>query len=117
MIEPDDLEIELSRLPTPTPPAVLVERVRRLAHLELASRADDSLNRMVLAFLLVFSWTLATVGLAAVSVASAGTLSILRAVRGATLGWSLAYFAAAWVSGATLFVVLGLHHRKQRRIA
>jgi hypothetical protein len=117
MNEPDDLEIELSHLPTPTPPVALVERVRRLAHLELASRADESLNRMVLAFLLVFSWTLATVGFAAVSVASAGTVSILGAMEGATLSWSLAYFAAAWVSGATLFVVLGLYHRKQRRFA
>jgi hypothetical protein len=118
----DFLEDELRRLPTPRPPAALVERVRRVAHLELASRADEKLNRLVLVFLLVFSWTLALVGFLAVRVVAAGTVSVLglAALQGSTLtsfNWSLVYFAAAWISGAILFVVLGLHARKQRRIA
>jgi hypothetical protein len=112
------LEGELRRLPTPMPPRALVERVRQLAHLELASRADEKLNRLVISFLLLFSWTLAFAGFLAVRVAAAGTVSILGLadLQGSSLSWSAAYFAAAWISGALLFVILGLH-RKQRRIA
>jgi hypothetical protein len=114
----DELASELRRLPTPMPPPELVERVRRLAHLELAGRADEKLNRLVLAFLLAFSWTLALLGFAAVRVLSAGTLSVLSeaAVRGSNVSWTAAYFAAAWVSGAALFVIVGLHHRKLRKV-
>jgi hypothetical protein len=115
----DFLEDELRRLPTPRPSALLVERVRRLAHLELASRADEKLNRLVLAFLLVFSWTLALVGYYAVRVVASGTVSALglASLQGESLNLSLIYFAAAWTSGAFLFVVLGLYARKQRRLA
>jgi hypothetical protein len=115
----DSLEDQLRRLPTPQPPPALVERVRRLAHLELASRADEKLNRLVLVFLLVFSWTLALVSFLAARVVAAGTFSILglAALQGSSLNWPLAYFAAAWISGASLFVVIGLHARRQRRMA
>jgi hypothetical protein len=115
----DPLEDELRRLPTPRPPSALVERVRRLAHLELASRGDEKLNRLVLVFLLVFSWTLALMGFLTVRVVAGGSLSGLglAALERSSFNWSLAYFAAAWMSGAFLFVVLGLHARKQRRIA
>jgi hypothetical protein len=117
----DELAAQLRRLPTPMPPAVLVERVRRLAHLELAGRADEKLNRIVLAFLLGFSWTVALVGFLAVRVTAAGAASFvdLAAFRSplGSLGWSIAYFAGVWMTGAALFVILGLHHRKQREIA
>ena len=115
----DGLGAELRRLPTPMPPSALVDRVRRLAHLELAGRADEKLNRLVLVFLLVFSWTVALVGFLAVRVAAAGTVSILglAALQGSGLSWSVVYFAAAWISGASLFVILGLHYRKLRRVA
>jgi hypothetical protein len=115
----DPLEDQLRRLPTPQPPPALVERVRRLARLELATRADERLNRMVLAFLLAFSWTLALAGFLAVRAVAEGTFSVrgLAALGGSTFSWSLLYFAAAWISGAFLFVALGLHVRKQRMIA
>jgi hypothetical protein len=115
----DGLASELRRLPTPMPPPALVERVRRLAHLELAGRADEKLNRLVLVFLLVFSWTVALMGFLAVRVFAAGTVSMLglAALGGSAFSWSLAYFGAAWISGAVLFVLLGLHSRKQRKIA
>jgi hypothetical protein len=119
---PEELEslgTELRRLPTPMPPPALVERVRRLAHLELASHADEKLNRLVLVFLLVFSWTVGLVGFFAVRVVASGTASVLglAALQGSSLSWSAIYFGAAWISGALLFVILGLHHRKQRRFA
>jgi hypothetical protein len=112
------LAAELRRLPTPMPSPALVERVRRIAHLELASRADEKLNRLVLVFLLVFSWTLALVGFFAVRVVAAGTVSVLgiAALQGSSLSWSVVYFGAAWVSGAILFVVLGVQYRKSRSV-
>jgi hypothetical protein len=115
----EELAAELRRLRTPMPPPALVDRVRRLAHLELAGRADEKLNRLVLMFLLVFSWTVALAGFLAVRVVASGTVSVLSlaALQGSSLSWSVAYFAAAWITGAALFVILGLHYRKQRRIA
>ena len=115
----DGLAVELRRLSTPMPAPELVERVRRLGHLELARRADERLNRLVLSFLLLFSWTLLLAGFLAVRVVAAGTVSILglAAFQGSSLSWSAAYFAAAWISGALLFVILGLHHRKRRSLA
>ena len=84
-----------------------------------AEAVCERLNRLVLAFLLVFSWTLALVGFFAVQVVASGTVSALglASLQGETLNWSLLYFAAAWTSGAFLFVVLGLYARKQRRLA
>jgi hypothetical protein len=115
----EELGAELRRLRTPMPHPTLVDRVRRLAHLELAGRADEKLNRLVLVFLLVFSWTVALAGFLAVRVVASGTVSVLglAALQGSSLSWSVAYFAAAWITGAALFVILGLHYRKQRRIA
>ena len=115
----EELGAELRRLRTPMPPPALVDQVRRLAHLELAGRADEKLNRLVLVFLLVFSWTVALSGFLAVRVVASGTVSVLglAALQGSSLSWSVAYFAAAWITGAALFVILGLHYRKQRRIA
>jgi hypothetical protein len=120
--EMEKLALELRRLPTPMPPAALVERVRRLAHLELASRADERLNRLVLAFLLAFSWTVAVLGFFVVRVVATGTLSAmglaaLQGPEGPSLSWSLAYFASVWVTGAAVFVILGIYSRKQRRTA
>lgn len=103
--ELDALGLELRRLPTPRPPAALVSRVRRLAHLELARRAEERLSRLVLAFLLLFSWTVSLVAFLAVRLLSGES------------SWSVAYFVSAWISGAAVLVLLGVHVRKERRLA
>jgi hypothetical protein len=116
----EELEVlgrHLRRLPTPMPPEALVARVRRLAHLELAGRADEKLNRLVLMFLLVFSWTVSLVAFFAVRLLSGESLELLGAASASTFSWSLAYFGAAWVSGGAILVLLGLHVRKERRLA
>jgi hypothetical protein len=114
----DELDVlgrELRRLPTPMPPEALVSRVRTLAHLELAGRADERMNHLVLAFLLVFSWTLSLFALYAVRLLSGEGL--LGIATGATLSWSVTYFVSAWISGATVLVLLGLHVGRERRLA
>ena len=109
------LSLELRRLPTPMPSEALVSRVRRLAHLELAARADDRLNRLVLVFLLLFSWTVSLFALLAVRLLSGE--SLLGSATGSMLSWSVAYFVSAWISGAAVLVLLGFHVRKERRLA
>jgi len=109
------LSLELRRLPTPMPSEALVSRVRRLAHLELAARADDRLNRLVLVFLLLFSWTVSLFALLAVRLLSGE--SLLGSATGSMLSWSVAYFVSVWISGAAVLVLLGFHVRKERRLA
>jgi hypothetical protein len=109
------LSLELRRLPTPMPPEVLVSRVRRLAHLELAGRADERLNGLVLVCLLLFSWTVSLFAFLAVRLLSGE--SLLGSAMGSTLSWSLSYFVSAWISGAAVLVLLGFHVRKERRLA
>lgn len=113
--ELDVLSLELRRLPTPLPPEALVFRVRRLAHLELAGRADERLNGLVLVFLLLFSWTVSLFAFLAVQLLSGE--SLLGSATGSTLSWPVAYFVSAWISGAAVLVLLGFHVRKERRPA
>jgi hypothetical protein len=113
--ELEALSLELRRLPTPMPPEALVSRVRRLAHLELAGRADERLNGLVLAFLLLFSWTVSLSTFLAVRLISGE--SLLGTALWSPLSWSVAYFVSAWISGATVLVLLGFHVRKERRPA
>jgi hypothetical protein len=109
------LSLELRRLPTPMPPEAVVSRVRRLAHLELAGRADERLNRLVLAFLVLFSWTVSLFAFLGVRLLSGG--SLLGRVTGSTVPWSVAYFVGAWIAGAAVLVLLGFHARKEGRLA
>ena len=113
--ELEALSLELRRLPTPMPPGALVSRVRRLAHLELAGRADERLSGLVLAFLLLFSWTVSLSTFLAVRLISGE--SLLGTALWSPLSWSVAYFVSAWISGATVLVLLGFHVRKERRPA
>jgi hypothetical protein len=113
--ELEALSLELRRLPTPTPPEALVSRVRRLVHLELAGRADERLNRVMLVFLLFFSWTVSLVALLAVRLLSGEGL--LGSALGSTLTWSVAYSVSAWISGAAVLALLGFHVRQAGRLA
>ena len=113
--ELEALGLALQRLPTPRPPEALVSRVRTLAHLELATQADESLNRLVLALLLVFSWTASLVPVLAVRLLTAENL--LASAMGRTLSWSVASVAFVWISGAAALVVLSVYVRKERRLA
>jgi hypothetical protein len=115
--ELEALALELRRLPTPLPPEALVSRVRRLARLELAEQADERLNRLVLVFLLLFSWTVSLLGFLAVRLLRAQTIALLGSVTGSTLSWSAAYFAATWLSGAAVLVLLGFYGRREGRLA
>jgi hypothetical protein len=113
--EMEALSLELRRLPTPLPPEALVSRVRRLAHLELAGEADERLSRLVMVFLLLFSWAVSLFTFFAVRLLSG--VNLLGSVTGSTLSWSAAYFVYAWISGAAILVLMGFYARKERRLA
>jgi hypothetical protein len=108
---------DLRRLPTPTPPATLVARVRRLAHLELAEQADEKLNGLVLGFVLFFSWTVTVLSVLAVRLLRDGSVALFGIANGSSLSWSAAYVAATWFSGAAVIVLIGVHRRREGRLA
>jgi len=104
--DPESLEEELRRIPTPMPPPGLLSRVRRLGHLELARRSEERQNRLMLIFLLCFSWTVGLFPLIAV-----------RLVGGPAPEWTGAYFLSTWIAGTAVLIVLGVHVRRERRLA
>jgi hypothetical protein len=116
----EELSLALRRLPTPMPPAALVERVRRQGHLELADRADEKVNRLVVGFVIFFAWTLNVFVFAAVRLLSGE--SLLRIATGSmswwsAWSWSTGYFVAVWLTGVAMLVVLGVHVRRERGLA
>ena len=124
MTEPERIEDELEalsralrRLPTPRPPDALVSRVRRLAHLQLEVRSEEKLDRPVLVFLLLFSWTVSLFTLLVVRLLQVARFELIGNPAAWTLSWSVVYFAYAWVLGAAVLVVLGVYVRKERRLA
>jgi hypothetical protein len=122
MTDRDELDPELEalgaalrRLPTPMPPEALVSRVSRLGQLELAGRADERLNRLVVGFVLFFVWTVNVFVFAAVRLLSGDHL--LRIAAGATVSWPVAWFVFAWISGVAVLMLLSLHVRRERGLA
>jgi hypothetical protein len=114
---PEELEalgLALQRLATPMPPPGLVERVRRLGHLELAGQADERMSQLVLGFAIFFAWTVNVFTFAAIRLLSGG---LLRITTGSAWSWSAAYFVSAWLSGAAVLILVGIHVRRERGLA
>ena len=112
----EDLEalgLALRRLPTPMPPATLVAEVQRRGHLELAGRADEQLNRLVVGFVIFFAWTVNVFAFAAFRVLS----GLFRIGSGSAWSWSAGYFVAAWFSGVAVLILVGIHVRRERGLA
>lgn len=111
----DALSVALRRLPTPMPPVVLVERVRRLGHLELAGRADERLNALVLGGVILFVWTVNVFAFAAIRLLTGEGL--LRMMTGSALPWTAGYFVTAWLMGAAVLILAGIQVRRERGLA
>ena len=109
-----ELTAGLRALPTPEPSPLLVARVMRQLELELAARSDERLNLVVVVFLLLFSWTVTVTGFVLFRLLSGEGLSLVGALSGASLNWSLSYFGIAWVGGAAAVVALSVYARKRR---
>jgi hypothetical protein len=114
----EELELlshELRRLSTPMAPEALVSRVRRVGRLELADRADERLSRLVLVFLLLFSWTMTLLGVVAVRILGGDNFELLGRATGSALSWSVVgYFVVAWTAGAAVLLLVGVNVRERR---
>ena len=115
--ELEALSLELRRLPTPMPPAALVERVRRRGHLELADRAEEKVNRLVVGFVIFFAWTLNVFVFAAVRLLSGESLLRIATGSMSPWSWSAGYFVVVWLTGVAMLIVLGVHVRRERGLA
>jgi anti-sigma factor RsiW len=100
-------------LPTPQAPAALVERVRIRAAAELAAQAEERFNHRVLAFLVLFSWTVAF-----------ASWPIVRFVIQEVLGWFhvqqiwfgvVGYTLLGWLTAGVAAGLLGGRARAARR--
>jgi hypothetical protein len=113
--ELDALARALQGLPTPMPPGPLVARVRERGHLELAGRADERLSGLVLGFVIFFVWTVNVFAFAAVRFLTGE--SLLRMATGSALSLSVGYYVAAWLTGAAVLILAGIHVRRERGLA
>jgi anti-sigma factor RsiW len=106
----------LRRLPIPQPAAELVVRTHARVALRMEMQADQRWEQWVMILLMLFGWLL-----------TVATWLVVRFLSGNYLIWLTPGFTRPWlgVSGYTMLlwftggiaaVVLGLRHRRERRI-
>jgi anti-sigma factor RsiW len=107
----------LKRLPTPQPSAALVERVRARMEDVAATQSDRRWNHGVLAFLVLFSWTLTLASWPIIRLVTHGVESWLDV--GFTSSWTdlIGYTALGWATAGVAAIVLALQKRRERRLA
>ena len=111
------LTARLRRLPTPQPPAGLVERTRVRMEAQLSAESERRWNQRVMVFLVLFAWTITLASWPIVRLFSSGVASWLD-LRFTNLWIGLAgYTALAWVAAGVAAVTLGLRHRRSGRTA
>ncbi len=111
------LAASLKRLPTPQAPSMLVERTRSRVALELAAIAERRKSYWVMAFLVLFSWTVTLVTWPVVRLLSGGVLSWLDLSFNQTWFGLAGYTALGWVTAGVAAAVLGLRRRREGRFA
>jgi anti-sigma factor RsiW len=111
------LAVSLKRLPTPQAPPMLVERTRSRVALELAAVAERRKSHWVMAFLVLFSWTVTLVTWPVVRLLSGGILSWFDLSFSQTWFGLAGYTALGWLTAGVAGAVLGLRRRRERRFA
>jgi anti-sigma factor RsiW len=105
----------LRRLPTPQPPAGLVEMTRGRVALQLAEREERRWDQGVVVAVVMFGWLLVV-----------ASWLVARFLSGSYLGWLSPGFARPWLgfsvysgliwlTGGIAAVMLGLRRRRERR--
>jgi len=107
----------LRRLPTPQPPAPLLERTRARVEWRLAEEAENRWNHRVLVFLILFAWTLTLASWPVVRLMSSGLLGWFDPGFGRTWLSLAVYTALLWLTGGVAAATLALRRRRERRIA
>lgn len=111
------LERGLRGLPTPQAPAMLVERTRSRVTLELAAIAERRRSHWVMAFLVLFSWTVTLVTWPIVRMLTGGVLSWLDLNFNQTWFGLAAYTVLGWLTAGVAAAVLALRRRREGRLA
>jgi anti-sigma factor RsiW len=109
-----ELGTALRHLPTPQPPALVIERVRARAEAELAAQAEGRWNFGMLVFLVLFSWTLTLASWPIVRLMTEGMFGWLK-LQQTWLALAV-YTAVAWLTAGVAAALLGLRQRAARRI-
>jgi len=111
------LAAALKRLPTPQAPAMLVERTRSRVAVELTATAERRKSHWVMAFLILFSWTVTLVTWPIVRMLSGGVLSWLDLSFNQTWFGLAAYTALGGLTAGVAGAVLSIRRRRERRFA
>jgi anti-sigma factor RsiW len=108
-----DITAALRRLPTPQPSPAVAERARARAQAELATQADERWNYQVLAFLVMFSWTLVLASWPIIRLMTEGIFSWLE-LRQTWVGLA-GFTVSGWMGTAVAAGFLGWRQRAARR--
>jgi len=107
----------LRRLPTPQPSRALFERTRAMVSAQMAERAEQRQNRIVLLLLVFFSWAVTIVSWPVFRFATGGLLSLLD-IRFHETWLIFAIFSAlTWLAGGSAAVLLAARRQQERRLA
>jgi len=106
----------LRRLATPQPSSTLFERTRTMVADQLAAKAEARQNRIVLFFLVLFSWLVTLVSWPVFRLATGGLLSMLD-IRFRQLWLVFAIFSGlTWLGGSSAALLVSLHRQHERRL-
>ena len=112
-----EITAALRRLPTPQPPAGLVERTRiRLAHQE-ATRAQQRGNQILLVCLIAFAWALTFLSWPVLQLVGEKVVRLFDIpFSNFTLAWII-YSAAAWLATGVVGIAIGGRRQREGRLA
>lgn len=107
----------LRRLPTPQPPAALIQRTKALAEARLEEEADARWQRNAMIFVVAFAWVLTIVSWPLVRVATQGLAELLNPRLNQTWISFAGSATLVWLTGGVAAVMLSLRQRRERRLA
>ena len=107
----------LERLPTPLAPAAMVERARLAVNAHLAAEAERRWNRKVLAFLILFAWTITLAGWPVFRLVAQGVAGWLDPSFDRTWLALVTYTVITWMTAGVAAALLALRRRHERRLA
>jgi len=106
----------LRRLATPQPSSALFKRTRMVVIDQLAAKAEQRQNRIVMIFLVLFSWAVTVVSWPIFRFATGGLLSLLD-IRFRQMWQFFAIFSAlTWLASGSAALLLSLRRQHERRL-
>lgn len=107
----------LRRLPTPQPSRTLLERTRAMVTAQIAVRAEQRQNRIVLTLLVCFSWVVTVAGWTVFRFMTGGFLALFDIRFHQTWLLFAMFSALTWLTGASAAVLLSARRQRERRVA